>query len=128
MDARNERYVMQQLLFRGNSHFIPPQSFIITPKLLENFPYDKNVTFHIIFQGQYLPDGFDWDTLSRAYAPNRDENDPDSEEDRLFPKRARLSYSVCEQTHQFEGGGGGCGVHLSFSGLQRLVGTLVVLK
>ena len=27
---------MQQLLFRGNNHSIPPQSFIITPKLLEN--------------------------------------------------------------------------------------------
>lgn len=128
MDARNERYVMQQLLFRGNSHSVPPQSFVITPKLLESFPFDKNVTFHIIFQGQYLPDGFNWDTLSQPYLANSDENDSSDESDALFPKRVRLSSLVCEQTHQLEGGGGGCGVHLSFSGLQRLVGILAVLK
>ena len=39
MDKRNERYVMQQLLYKGNqpnSH--APQTFIITPKLLTEFP------------------------------------------------------------------------------------------
>ena len=39
MDKRNERYVMKQLLYKGNkrdSH--APQTFIITPKLLVDFP------------------------------------------------------------------------------------------
>lgn len=107
MDARNERYVMQQLLYRRSSHSVSPQSFVITPKLLENFPFDKNVTFHIIFQGQYLPDGFSWNTLSQAYLSKDRENESQSDSDYLFPKRARLSFLVCEQTHQFEGGGGG---------------------
>lgn len=29
--------------------------------------FDSSVTFHIIFQGQYLPPGFSWDTLAYYY-------------------------------------------------------------
>lgn len=39
MDKRNERYVMQQLLYKGNMQDSrAPQTFIITPKLLTDFP------------------------------------------------------------------------------------------
>lgn len=39
MDKRNERYVMQQLLARGKQKGTAPQTFVITPKLLSEFPY-----------------------------------------------------------------------------------------
>ena len=29
--------------------------------------FDNTVTFHIIFQGQYLPAGFCWDTVAQYY-------------------------------------------------------------
>lgn len=29
--------------------------------------FDDTVTFHIIFQGQYLPPGFCWDTVAQYY-------------------------------------------------------------
>lgn len=39
MDKRNERYVMTQLLYKGkNRNAAVPQTFIITPKLLSDFP------------------------------------------------------------------------------------------
>ena len=28
--------------------------------------YDENVTFHIIFQGQYLPQGFNWNVIASS--------------------------------------------------------------
>ncbi|KAK8830920.1 hypothetical protein WA577_003620 [Blastocystis sp. JDR] len=66
MDKRNERYVMTQLLYKGKNRQSAPQTFIITPKLLSDFPYDENVTFHIIFQGQYLPQGFNWNVIASS--------------------------------------------------------------
>ena len=94
MDARNERYVMQQLMYKGRNRSAAPQSFVITPKLLTQFPFDKNVTFHIIFQGQYLPDGFDWDTLVRSYRRTTTE-DSTTESEECSSKRVKLSYCVC---------------------------------
>lgn len=38
MDKRNERYVMTQLLYKGKNRTSAPQTFIITPKLLSDFP------------------------------------------------------------------------------------------
>lgn len=38
MDKRNERYVMTQLLYKGKNRQAVPQTFIITPKLLSDFP------------------------------------------------------------------------------------------
>ena len=40
MDKRNERYVMQQLLAKGRQKAAVPQTFVITPKLLSDFPSD----------------------------------------------------------------------------------------
>ena len=94
MDARNERYVMQQLMYKGRSRSAAPQSFVITPKLLTQFPFDKSVTFHIIFQGQYLPDGFDWNTLVKSYRCTTKE-DSSTESEESSPKRVKLSSHVC---------------------------------
>lgn len=46
-----------------------PSSRKSLPPLQASFisSYDDNVTFHIIFQGQYLPAGFSWNTIANYY-------------------------------------------------------------
>ena len=100
MDKRNERYVMTQLLYKGrNRNAVAPQTFIITPKLLSDFPlgveamierrFDENVTFHIIFQGQYLPQGFNWSVVASGFAASKRAIEDEDEE----RKRQRMSSS-----------------------------------
>ena len=35
--------------------------------MLSTNRYDDTVTFHVIFQGQYLPAGFNWNTIAQYY-------------------------------------------------------------
>ena len=43
--------------------------------------FDDGVTFHIIFQGQYLPPGFCWETIARYYAKQGSKRSVQNEEE-----------------------------------------------
>lgn len=45
------------------------------------YRFDDQVTFHIIFQGQYLPSGFCWNSLAAAYNTQRKRQHEENEED-----------------------------------------------
>ena len=105
MDKRNERYVMTQLLYKGrNRNAVAPQTFIITPKLLSDFPlgvearierrFDENVTFHIIFQGQYLPQGFNWSVVASGFAASKRAIE-DEDEERKRQRTSSSKWRVC---------------------------------
>ena len=105
MDKRNERYVMTQLLYKGrNRNAVAPQTFIITPKLLSDFPlgveamierrFDENVTFHIIFQGQYLPQGFNWSVVASGFAASKRAIE-DEDEERKRQRTSSSKWCVC---------------------------------
>ena len=53
--------------------------------------YDENVTFHIIFQGQYLPQGFNWNVIANSL-PQR-VSEKRMLEDEQSPKRQKVALS-----------------------------------
>ena len=143
MDKRNERYVMQQILYKGKSHGSHgPQTFIITPKLLTDFPWvmisslivDLMMELLFILSSKdsiYLLVlvGIQWCVIIEI----KEGGDHYRTKKNLHQSVIELMKTVKQNRslitvwnkHIYWGG---CGFHFNLVGSQRVWGILVVLK